>query len=52
MAREQGGSVPDHTIAVRALFTRRAVIDIVRAVTLDSYGVAGFAGSWPDRVLG
>jgi uncharacterized alkaline shock family protein YloU len=52
MARQQGGSVPDHMIAGRALVTRRAVIDIVRGVTLGSYGVAGFAGSWPDRVLG
>jgi uncharacterized alkaline shock family protein YloU len=52
MAREQGGSVPEHSIAGRALVTRRAVIDIVRAVTLGSYGVAGFSGSWADRLLG
>jgi uncharacterized alkaline shock family protein YloU len=44
--------VPDHSIAGRALVTRRAVIDIVRGVTLGSYGVAGFAGSVPDRMLG
>jgi len=44
--------VPQQSIAGRALVTRRAVIDIVRGVTLGSYGVAGFAGSWPDRVLG
>lgn len=44
--------MPEHTIGGRALVTRRAVIDIVRGVTLGSYGVAGFAGSWPDRVLG
>ena len=37
--------MPDHMIAGRALVTRRAVIDIVRAVTLGSYGVAGFAGA-------
>src|SRR5215213_617983 len=46
------GRVPDGSIGGRALVTRRAVIDIVRRVTLGSYGVAGFAGSWADRVLG
>ena len=44
--------MPDQTIGGRALVTRRAVIDIVRGVTLGSYGVVGFAGNWPDRVLG
>ena len=44
--------MPDQAIGGRALVTRRAVIDIVRAVTLGSYGVAGFAGNWADRVLG
>jgi uncharacterized alkaline shock family protein YloU len=44
--------LPDQAIGGRALVTRRAVIDIVRRVTLGSYGVAGFAGSWADRVLG
>jgi len=44
--------VPDGAIAGRALVTRRAVIDIVRRVTLGSYGVAGFAGGWLDRLLG
>jgi len=44
--------VPDGSIGGRALVTRRAVIDIVRGVTLGSYGVAGFAGTWPDRLLG
>ncbi len=44
--------MPDQAIAGRALVTRRAVIDIVRGVTLGSYGVAGFAGSWADRMLG
>jgi uncharacterized alkaline shock family protein YloU len=44
--------VPDQAINGRALVTRRAVIDIVRRVTLGSYGVAGFSGSWADRVLG
>ena len=42
----------DGSIGGRALVTRRAVIDIVRRVTLGSYGVAGFDGSWADRVLG
>jgi uncharacterized alkaline shock family protein YloU len=44
--------VPEQSIGGRALVTRRAVIDIVRGVTLGSYGVAGFAGNWADRVLG
>jgi uncharacterized alkaline shock family protein YloU len=44
--------VPEQPSAGRALVTRRAVIDIVRRVTLGSYGVAGFAGNWADRVLG
>src|SRR5688572_33404250 len=48
----EGGSVPEQPIHGRALVTRRAVIDIVRGVTLGSYGVAGFAGNWADRVLG
>lgn len=44
--------MPDQGIAGRALVTRRAVIDIVRGVALGSYGVAGFAGGWIDRLLG
>ena len=44
--------MPEQSIGGRALVTRRAVIDIVRGVTLGSYGVAGFAGNWADRVLG
>jgi uncharacterized alkaline shock family protein YloU len=43
--------VPE-AIAGRALVTRRAVIDIVRRVTLGSYGVIGFAGGWLDRLVG
>jgi len=31
--------------------TRRAVVDVVRAATLGSYGVTGFAGGWMERVL-
>ena len=44
--------MPDASIGGRALVTRRAIIDIVRRVTLGQYGVAGFAGNWADRVLG
>ena len=44
--------MPDGSIGGRALVTRRAIIDVVRRVTLSQYGVAGFSGSWPDRVLG
>lgn len=44
--------MPDDAIGGRALVTRRAIIDIVRGVALGSYGVAGFAGNWADRVLG
>lgn len=44
--------MPDQAIGGRALVTRRAIIDIVRRVTLGSYGVTGFAGGWADRVLG
>jgi uncharacterized alkaline shock family protein YloU len=44
--------LPDEPTPGRALVTRRAVIDIVRSVTLGSYGVAGFAGGLADRILG
>ena len=44
--------MPEPSIGGRALVTRRAVIDIVRGVTLGSYGVVNFAGNWADRVLG
>ena len=44
--------MPDRPIGGRALVTRRAIIDIVRRVTLSQYGVAGFTGSLADRVLG
>jgi uncharacterized alkaline shock family protein YloU len=30
--------------------TRRAVVDVVRAATLGSYGVTGFAGGWIRRL--
>jgi uncharacterized alkaline shock family protein YloU len=35
----------------RSLVTRRALIDIVRAATLGSYGVTGFPGGLVGRVL-
>ena len=36
----------------RSLVTRRAIIDIVRDTTLNSYGVTGFAASRVERLLG
>jgi uncharacterized alkaline shock family protein YloU len=42
--------VPDEPIPGRALATRRAVLDIARAATLGSYGVAGFAGGPFERL--
>ena len=44
--------MPEGSIGGRALVTRRAIIDIVRRVTLGQYGVAGFSGNSADRVLG
>ena len=35
----------------RSLVTRRALIDIVHAATLGSYGVTGFAGGPASRLL-
>ena len=35
----------------RSVISRRAIADIVRAATLGSYGVTGFAGGLPSRVL-
>jgi uncharacterized alkaline shock family protein YloU len=43
--------VPDPTPG-RALVTRRALEDVVRAATLGSYGVTGFAAGLPARALG
>jgi uncharacterized alkaline shock family protein YloU len=43
--------VPDASVG-RALVTRRALADLVRAATLGSYGVTGFAARLPERVLG
>jgi uncharacterized alkaline shock family protein YloU len=36
--------VPTDSIPGRSLVTRRAIVDVVRAATLGSYGVTGFAG--------
>ena len=44
--------MPDASIPGRALVSRHAVIDIVRRVTLGSYGVAGFDAGIVERVLG
>ena len=40
-------AMPDEPTPGRALVTRRAIADIVRNVTLGSYGVAGFSGAGP-----
>jgi len=42
--------VPTNPTAGRSLVTRRAVVDVVRAATLGSYGVTGFAGGWVGRL--
>jgi uncharacterized alkaline shock family protein YloU len=47
---EDPPTVPDEPIPGRALATRRAVMDIVRAATLGSYGVAGFSGGPIEQV--
>lgn len=39
--------MPDDPTPGRALVTRRAIADIIRNVTLTSYGVARFAGAGP-----
>lgn len=38
---------PTTSIPGRSLLSRRAIVDIVRAATLGSYGVIGLAGSGP-----
>ncbi len=43
--------MPDDPIPGRALATRRALTDIIRAAVLGSYGVAGFAGGPVARLL-
>ena len=47
---EDPPTVPDEPLPGRALATRRAVMDIVRAATLGSYGVAGLAGGPFEQV--
>ncbi len=44
--------MPDERPPGQALATRRAVTDIVRTVTLGSYGVVDLGGSAPARWLG
>ena len=44
--------MPTHPIPGRSLVTRRALVDMVRAATLGSYGVTGFAASPLERLLG
>jgi uncharacterized alkaline shock family protein YloU len=43
--------VPTDPTPGRSVIARRAIADIVRAATLGSYGVTGFAGSLPAQVL-
>ena len=47
---EDVARVPSHSTPGRSLVTRRALADIVRAATLGSYGVTGFAGGPLARV--
>jgi uncharacterized alkaline shock family protein YloU len=49
-SREDARGVPTNPPVAtpgRSLVTRRAVVDVVRAATLGSYGVVGFAGGGP-----
>lgn len=52
--RQRGGQrrVPSNPTPGRSLVTRRAVIDLIRAATLGSYGVTGFAAGPIERLLG
>src|SRR2546423_4865674 len=47
---EDVARVPSHPTPGRSLVTRRALADIVRAATLGSYGVTGFAASPIERL--
>jgi len=47
---EDVARVPSHPTPGRSLVTRRALADIVRAATLGSYGVTGFAVSPIERL--
>ena len=44
--------LPDDSIPGTGLATRRAIVDIVRSVTLGSYGVVAFGSSFVDRAIG
>ena len=43
--------MPTHQPTGRSLVSRRAIVDIVRAATLGSYGVTGFAANPIERAL-
>ena len=43
--------MPNEPAPGRAVVTRRAIRDIVRAATLGSYGVTGFSGGMLDELL-
>ncbi|TFG66499.1 MAG: Asp23/Gls24 family envelope stress response protein, partial [Thermomicrobiales bacterium] len=49
----QGGlaRMPTRPNPGRSLVTHQALVDLVRAATLGSYGVTGFAGAIPERLL-
>jgi uncharacterized alkaline shock family protein YloU len=49
---EDVARVPTHPTRGRSLVTRRALADIVRAATLGSYGVTGFAVNPLERLAG
>ena len=44
--------MPTHPTPGRSLVTRQAVVDLVRAATVGSYGVTGFAGRRLERLAG
>ena len=49
--REDLARLPTTPKPGRSLVTRRAVVDLVRAATIGSYGVTGFAGRPHERLL-
>jgi uncharacterized alkaline shock family protein YloU len=49
---EDVARVPSHSTPGRSLVTRHALADIVRAATLGSYGVTGFAAGPLGRLVG
>jgi uncharacterized alkaline shock family protein YloU len=48
---EDVARVPTDPTPGRSLVTRRAIVDVIRAATLGSYGVTGFAATLPERAL-